>query len=104
MTSKPKSATLTLEHPFEHDGREVTCLSFRRMKAKDSYVAEGEQNQARAGFMLFAALAGVDVEVIDELDIEDLERVGEVIQPLLGKSQAKQLKKVMNETKSAGEI
>ncbi|SDR00030.1 phage tail assembly protein [Pseudovibrio sp. Tun.PSC04-5.I4] len=86
MSEKNKSVTLDLEFPISHDGREIKSLSFRRMKAKDSYVAEGEENELKAGFLLFASLAGVSIEVIEELDVSDLERIGEVIKPLLGKS------------------
>jgi hypothetical protein len=85
---KKTSVTVDLDYPLEHEGREVKSLSFRRMKAKDALVAEGENNQAKAGYLLFAALAGVDVDLIMELDIEDLEKIGEAITPLMGKSAA----------------
>lgn len=94
MTEKQTSVTVDLDYPVIYDGREVKNLSFRRMRAKDALIAEGETNQARAGYMLFAALAGVDLAVIEDLDIEDLEKIGEAIVPLMGKSAAKQLKKL----------
>jgi hypothetical protein len=86
MSDKQKTITVDLDYPVEHDGREITSLTFRRMKAKDALVAEDEQNKARAGYLMFAALAGVDVAVIEELDIEDLEKIGEAVVPLMGKS------------------
>lgn len=97
--------TVDLDFPFEFEGREVKSLSFRRMKAKDALVAEGETNQAKAGYRLFAALAGVDVAVIEELDMEDLEKVTEAIVPLMGKSGAKALEEVRRkaENQSSGE-
>ncbi|HEV7293115.1 MAG TPA: phage tail assembly protein [Devosia sp.] len=88
MSETKRSVTVDLAYPFEHEGREVKSLSFRRMKAKDALVAEGETNQAKAGYLLYAALAGVDVQIIEELDIEDLEKIGEAIIPLMGKSAA----------------
>lgn len=84
--------TVELDHPFEFDGREVKSLSFRRMKAKDAIIAEGETSQARAGYLLFASLAGVDVKLIEELDIEDVEKIAEAIVPLMGKSAGEALK------------
>lgn len=84
--------TVDLAYPFEFEGREVKSLSFRRMKAKDAIIAEGESSQARAGYLLFASLAGVDVKLIDELDIEDIEKIAEAIVPLMGKSAGEALK------------
>ncbi|MBP1852110.1 phage tail assembly protein [Rhizobium halophytocola] len=85
------SVSVDLSFPVQFDGREIKTLSFRRMKAKDALIAEGEANQTRAGYLLFAALAGVDLKVIEELDIEDLETISEAIVPLMGKSAAKAL-------------
>jgi hypothetical protein len=89
-----KSVTVDLVEPVTVEGREYTSLTFRRMKAKDTLVGEGEQNQTRVGYLMFAALAGVDVAVIEELDIEDLEAIGERIIPLMGKSAAEAAKAV----------
>lgn len=86
MSEKLKSVTVDLEYPVLHDGREIRSLTFRRMKAKDAFIAEDEENKTRAGYLLFAALAGVDVAVIEELDIGDLEKISEAVVPLMGKS------------------
>lgn len=91
--TKKKSVTVDLEWPIEYDGREVKSLSFRRMKAKDALVAEGETNQARSGYALFAALAGVDIALIEELDIEDLEAIGQAVVPLMGNSARRAMEK-----------
>lgn len=82
----PKSVTVPLEFPVTYKDREVKELTFRRMKAKDTLLAEGEANKVRAGYMLFAALADVDLALIEELDVEDLGTIGERIAPLMGKS------------------
>lgn len=95
MPDKVKSVTVDLEWPVEYDGREVKSLSFRRMKAKDAFVGEGETNDARSGYLLFAALAGVDVALIEELDIEDLESIGTAVVPLMGNSARRALKEVV---------
>lgn len=91
MAEKKKTITVPLEEPVEiaADGetapRRFTELTLRRMKARDALVADGEQNQTRAGYMLFAALAGVPVAVIEELDMDDLAAVGEAAAELMGK-------------------
>lgn len=90
--SKPSTVTITLDYPVSHEGRDYTQLTFRRMKAKDTLVAEDEHNKVRSGYRLFATLAGVDLAVIEELDVEDLEKIGEGIGPLMGKSAAAAMK------------
>lgn len=77
-----------LVYPVTVEGREYTILTFRRMKAKDALAAEGVESQARAGYLLYATLAGVDVAVIEELDIDDLTAIAEKVVPLMGKSAA----------------
>ncbi|WGG61456.1 phage tail assembly protein [Brucella intermedia] len=86
--TKVTSVTVPLEYPVPYENGEVKELTFRRMKAKDALVAEGVESKALAGYLLFAALADVDVELIKELDIEDMETIGERIAPLMGKSGA----------------
>lgn len=80
-----KNVIVKLETPVSHDGVDYPSLTFRRMKARDALVAEGEENQTMAGFKIFAALADVPVEVILELDMVDLAKVGEEVAPLMGK-------------------
>lgn len=92
--SKIKTVTVPLEYPVLHEGKEISELTFRRMKAKDALVAEGVESEARAGYLLFAALADVDVALIEELDVEDLETIGEKVIPLMGKSAAAKLTEV----------
>jgi len=88
MAEKLKSITVDLEFPVTHEGREITSLTFRRMKARDALAGEGIENEVRAGYAIFATLAGVDVPVIEELDLEDLASIAEEVKPLMGKSPA----------------
>jgi len=80
-----KTITVPLNAAVEHDGITYASLTFRPMKARDALVAEGEQSEVLAGFKLFAALADVPVEVILELDMIDLAKIGEEVAPLMGK-------------------
>lgn len=92
MSKKVTSVTVPLEYPVTVEGREYTELRFRRLKAKDTLIAEEEESQTRAGFLLFAALAGVDLAVIEELDVADIETVGTEVAPLMGKFEEVKLK------------
>ncbi|MCR6672208.1 phage tail assembly protein [Devosia ginsengisoli] len=80
-----KTVTVPLSEKVEHDGKTYTELTFRPMKARDALVAEGEESQVMAGYKLFAALADVPVEVILDLEMVDLAKVGEGVAPLMGK-------------------
>ncbi|GAA5542413.1 phage tail assembly protein [Brucella sp. NBRC 113783] len=93
--AKVTSVTVPLEYPVSYKGGEVRELTFRRMKAKDALVAEGVESEVLAGYLLFAALASVDVELIKELDVEDMEAIGERIAPLMGKSATAKLSPVI---------
>lgn len=83
--SENKTVTVPLNEPVHHDGTEYKSLTFRRMKARDALVAEDEKNQIMAGYKIFAALAGVPVDVILDLEMIDLARVSEEVAPLMGK-------------------
>lgn len=93
MTENFKSVTVELDYPVTYEGREIASLTFRRMKARDALAGEGIENEVRAGYAVFAALAGVDVAVIEELDIADLEKVADEVTPLMGKPRAEMAEK-----------
>ena len=101
MSKGPKNITVNLDYPVEVDGREYKSLTFRRMKAKDSLVAEEMESQAQAGFALFASLADVDVDVIEELDLEDFQRLAEAVAPLMGKTGAAAVETLKMKTASS---
>lgn len=88
MSQKVLSAKIDLEYPVEHDGKTYETLTLRRMRAGDTLVAEETESKAKAGFMMYAAMAGVPVEVIEGLDIDDLMTLIEKAVPLMGKSGA----------------
>ncbi|SNY94050.1 Phage tail assembly chaperone protein, E, or 41 or 14 [Cohaesibacter sp. ES.047] len=96
MSKGPKTVTVELDYPIEHEGKTISSLTFRRMKAKDSLVAEDTESQARAGIALFAALADVDVAVIEELDLEDFQKLAKAAEPLMGKIGAAAMEALQN--------
>lgn len=88
-----KSVTVPLILPVEVNGKVYSELNFRRMKARDALSGEGETDETKAGFALFATLADVPLDVILELDMEDLAEVGAKVAPLMGKRAQAMLKK-----------
>lgn len=86
MGKKQDPATVELATPVEHEGTVYSRLTFRRMKARDALLAEGEASQVMAGYKLFAALADVPVDVILDLDMQDMTAVAEAAALQMGKS------------------
>ncbi|MEL6752306.1 MAG: phage tail assembly protein [Pseudomonadota bacterium] len=88
-SGKIKAAIVTLDFPIEVDGKRYTELRLRRMKTRDTYAGEDEEDPNLAGLRLYARLAGVEMDVMDEVDIDDLEIITEAAIPLMGKSAAR---------------
>ncbi|MEP3049409.1 MAG: phage tail assembly protein [Roseibium sp.] len=84
--SRPKTTTVALEFPFEHDGRDVKDLVIRRMRAGDALSGEGIEDEAQAGLQLLATLSDLDVEAIKKLDMEDFIKAQEAMADMMGKS------------------
>ncbi|MEJ8474443.1 phage tail assembly protein [Roseibium algae] len=101
MTTKAKTITVPLDEAVEVEGVTYSSLTLRRMKAGDALVGEGVESEAKTGFLMFAALAGVSVEVIQELDLEDFEKLTEAAIPMMGKSGAKALEEAKAKAKAA---
>lgn len=64
--------THTLLFPIQNaEGKEVTKLEIRRAKAKDLQSARQFKTDAEQEAFLFAAIAGLTMEDIGELDVAD---------------------------------
>jgi len=101
MSKKIRTVEISLSEPAAHEGVTYDKLTLRRMKAGDTLVAEGEPNKAKAGFLLYAAMAGVPVEVIEDLDMDDFLILIEKAAPLMGKPGAGILKDIKAELAKA---
>jgi hypothetical protein len=84
MTTK----TVTLTEPVTHDGKSYPSLTLRKLKAKDLVAGDLVQGETRKAFAIFASMAGVPIQVIEELDVDDFELLGREAAPLMGKSAA----------------
>lgn len=81
-----KTVTFTPDEPVTFDGKPYPVLTLRRMKAKDLVAADLVEGATRKSYAILASMAGVPIQVIEDLDIDDLERLQEVAAPLMGKS------------------
>ncbi|WP_018183981.1 phage tail assembly protein [Kaistia granuli] len=81
-----KTVTVSLDEPVSHDGKTYASLTLRKMKAKDLVAGDLVTGDTRRAFAIFASMAGVPIGVIEELDVDDFERLGQEAAPLMGKS------------------
>lgn len=84
--SDKKTVTVKLDEPVEHDGKHYASLTLRKLKAKDLVAGDLVTGDTRKAFAIFASMAGVPIQVIEELDVDDFERLGAEAAPLMGKS------------------
>lgn len=84
MTVK-KTHTFTLSEPVTIEGTEYSTLTLRKLKAKDIAASDLVRGKVRQGYAIFASMADVPIQVIDELDADDIERLGVEAAPLMGK-------------------
>ncbi len=84
--SNPKTLTFTLDEPVKFQDETYSALTFRRMKAKDLIAGDAVKGDMRKSFALFASMAGVPIQVIEEMDGDDFMRMGMEVAPLMGKA------------------
>ncbi|UYO55704.1 phage tail assembly protein [Rhodopseudomonas palustris] len=101
----PATITFTPSAPIVHGEKTYPTLTLRRMKVKDRTMADLVNGDNRKMFAIIASMAGVPIQVIEEMDDDDFTRLEEVAQPLLGKSirdqKARQEAVVANAVKEA---
>ena len=84
--SKPKTITFTPSAPIEAGGETYEKLTFQRMKTKHIVAMDKVQGEMRKTVVLFASMADVPLAVIEDLDMDDFERLSDEIVPLMGNS------------------
>lgn len=80
--------TVRLDTPVSFNGETFEVLTLRKLKAKDLVAADLATGDAQRAIAIFASMAGVPVQVIEDLDVDDFEKLGEEAAPLMGKSAA----------------
>jgi hypothetical protein len=81
-----KTVTFTPSEPATYNDQTYPSLTLRKMKAKDLVAGDLVTGETRKSFAIIASMAGVPMGVIEDLDIDDFERLSEVATPLMGKS------------------
>ena len=81
-----QTVTFTPESPVTFNDKLYPVLTLRKMKAKDLVAGDLVTGESRRTFAILASMAGVPIGVVEELDIDDFERLSEVAAPLMGKS------------------
>lgn len=73
---KRLEAEITLDFPFDFDDERITALTMRRPKMKDKLKAQrGKGDEAGRALGMIAALVERPVEIIEELDEVDFEKL-----------------------------
>ena len=88
---KQKSVTVQLSEPVEHNGITHEQLVFRRCKTRDLVAMDKVSGDTRKTCAMYASMADVPLQVIEELDLDDFNEVAQQTAPLLGKSGKKAL-------------
>lgn len=83
---EPKTITVALESPVEFNGKTYTELTFHKRKVKHLAAMDLVKGETRKTAALYAAMANVPIQVIEEVDGDDFERLAKEILPLMGKS------------------
>lgn len=85
MSDKNK-LVFKLSESVSHGEKAYIELTFRKMKARDLVAMDAVQGEMRKTFALFASMADVPIQVIEEMDGDDFIRMGAEVAPLMGKS------------------
>lgn len=80
------TVTFTPIEPVTYNDKPYPVLTLRKMKAKDLVAGDLVTGETRRSFAIIASMAGVPIGVIEEMDVDDFERLSEVATPLMGKS------------------
>lgn len=82
------TVTFTPTEPVTFNDKPYPVLTLRKMKAKDLVAGDLVKGETRKSFAIIASMAGVPIGVIEEMDVDDFERLSEAAMPLMGKSAA----------------
>lgn len=101
--SKSKTITFTPSEPIEAGGETYEKLTFQRMRVRHMVAMDKVSGALRKTTALFASMADVPIQVIDELDMDDFERLSEEVAPLMGNSARSLVKSAKAEAEAEDE-
>lgn len=88
---QPDTVVVQLSDPVKVGERTYESLILHRCRAKHLMAMDLVKGENRKAAALFASMAGVPLPVIEDLTLDDYERVGEAAAPLMGNSGRKAL-------------
>ncbi|RUX22138.1 phage tail assembly protein [Mesorhizobium sp. M2A.F.Ca.ET.037.01.1.1] len=80
-----KQVRYTLVEKITIEGREVTEAILRRIKGKDIRDMERHESDLDKTAFIISRLAGWPPEAFDELDAEDIDALGKIIEGFMGR-------------------
>ncbi|SMC43248.1 Phage tail assembly chaperone protein, E, or 41 or 14 [Fulvimarina manganoxydans] len=98
-----KTITVKLEDPVEFDKKTYTELTFGKLKAKHLAAMDLVKGESVKPMAMYASMAGVPLPVIQELSIDEWEKVQEETIPLLGKSMQAHMRRHLEKQEASGE-
>lgn len=101
--SKPKTITFTPDEPITVDGETYETLTFARMRVRHMVAMDKVKGEMRQTVALFASMADVPMKVIDELDMDEFERLSEELVPIMGNSARSMMDKARAEAEAEAE-
>jgi hypothetical protein len=94
MTAPKAHKTVRLSDPITWEGREITEIKLAKPRVKDLKRMQaslvGVEDRLDQGIAMAAALTGLPVEAIEELDTDDFTAISEVIADFFPKGTASQ--------------
>lgn len=78
--------TITLQHPINADGEDITELTIRRPKMRDIKRAQKHKDDIERSMALIADLAEISPKAVEELDAADFEAVSKIVGEYMGRS------------------
>lgn len=81
-----ETVTIKLETPVSFNGETFAELTFRKMKAKDLVAGDLVEGEIAKTLAIFGSMAGVPLAVMEQIDVDDFETLGDKVTPLMGKS------------------
>lgn len=79
---------IALTTPVSFNGATFERLTMRKMKVKDLVAGDLATGDTAKTIAIFASMANVPIQVIEELDMDDFEQLSREAAPLMGKSAA----------------
>ena len=76
--------TVTLSKPINHDGKEISSLTFREATAGDACAADLVEGETKKMLAIMSGMAGVPLPVLMAIPMREITRIAKEVAPLMG--------------------